>query len=286
MNEFTPTWLSLREARDSEARDRRLLKKLGKRFASAKRTTVCDLGAGTASLLRALAPHLPRQQEWILVDREAENLTAARDALTAWAERSDDRAEGLTLKKEGREIAVTFRQADLTRDLERTIAGVDLVAASALFDLAGTAWIGALAKLLARGRQPLYASLTFTGTFAAEPALPLDGAIAAAFGAHQRSDKGLLGVAAGPSAQELLTQALLTAGAEVASGDSTWHLSERTPSLVEEVIQGFSTAAAETGLLSEEACRTWRIARLGDTKTMSVGHADLFATWPAADAAS
>ncbi|MEO1194081.1 MAG: hypothetical protein AAFY02_20165 [Pseudomonadota bacterium] len=283
MNEFPPDWLALREARDRKARDSRLLDSLYTHFADRPRMTVCDLGAGTAALLRALSPGLPRDQEWILIDQEAENLMAAKTALEDWAKdwaaESRWQGETLELRQADRAITVRWRQADLSQDLVESLAGADLVAASALFDLAGPAWIGRLAGLLAARRLPLYASLTFSGLFSAEPPLPLDQAIEAAFSAHQRSDKGLGGVAAGPSAEDLLALALQAAGAEVTRADSSWHIDQSTPQLLTEVIQGFAAAASETGLLTERDCTAWREARLAETARVTVGHGDLLATW-------
>jgi len=59
MSDFPPDWLDLREGIDSRSRDVMLLRALEDRFASVRHVTVTDLGAGTASLLRALSSRLP-----------------------------------------------------------------------------------------------------------------------------------------------------------------------------------------------------------------------------------
>ncbi len=285
MSGFTPEWLSQRETVDRRARDQGLLARLQACFHGRERTTVCELGAGSGALLRALAPQLPDRQEWRLIDADPENLAAARSSLAAWAEESRDQGAGeqgagLHLIQAGREIAVTFERRDLSDGLAGLPGEADLVAASALFDLAGPAWLGALAEALAAGRVPFYASLTYSGTLAAEPPQPLDAGIALAFGAHQRSDKGLGGVAAGPSAQGLLRAALETRGAAVAEGDSTWQLGDVEADLRERMICDYAQVALETGLLPPAAVAAWREAHLRSCRQLSVGHRDLFATWP------
>ncbi len=279
MTAFTPDWLSLREAVDRRSRNPLLLNALHKRFGAASRTTVCELGAGTGALLRALAPRLSSRQEWRLVDKDSNNLKAAQDALASWAERVETSRDGLSLHRDGRQIDVSFRAHDLTEDPSELLKDADLVAASALFDLAAPAWIGGLARSLARTRRPFYASLTFCGTLDARPELPLDAAVAAAFCAHQRSEKGLGGVAAGPDAPRLLVLALEAEGAEVQQADSSWRVAAEESAFMERVLVDFATAAGETGLLDGQATQAWLAARLAKTTELRVGQSDLLATW-------
>ncbi len=282
MSDFTPEWLSLREAVDRRSRDRKLLAWLRNRFAATGRTTICELGAGSGSLLRALAPELAQRQEWRLLDADPDNLKAADEGLRAWADEVRECGSGLALTRAGREILVHLEERDLNEELETCLEGADLVATSALFDLAGPAWLGRLARALAADRRPLYASLTYSGSLEAEPAHPLDRAVALAFGAHQRSDKGLGGVAAGPSAQALLAAALAALGAEVLEGDSSWHLGADDAALTGRVIEGHAEAVLETGLLPRDAVHDWRESHLSACRRLSVGHRDLLASWPEA----
>ncbi len=280
MTAFTPDWLSLREIVDRRSRNPLLLDALHKRFGKAPRTTVCELGAGTGALLRALAPRLSSRQEWRLIDKDPDNLAAARDTLSAWAEQVEACGEGIRLQYEGRRIDVGFRVHDLAEDPTDAVAGADLVAASALFDLASPAWIGGLARALAKVRRPFYASLTFSGRLEAHPQLPLDAAVAAAFCAHQRSDKGLGGVAAGPEAPRLLALALEAAGARVRQADSSWRVNAEESAFMQRVLDDVATAAAETGLLEPGMTQAWLSERLADTSDLHVGQSDLLASWP------
>ena len=70
MSGFSSDWLKLRESADHRARNQELLAKLAACFAEREAILVADLGAGTGSNLRAIAPHLPSRQQWVLVDHD------------------------------------------------------------------------------------------------------------------------------------------------------------------------------------------------------------------------
>lgn len=281
MSDFTPEWLDQRESVDRRSRDPVLLAALRTRFAAAGRTTVCELGAGAGSLLRALAPLLSERQEWHLIDSDPDNLAAARDKLASWAD-ACEQGESLILHRGRQEIAVHFAERDLSEEIAPALGEAELVAASALFDLAGPAWLGELARALAANRQSFYVSLTFCGGLEADPPQQLDSALAAAFAAHQRNDKGLGGVAAGPAAHGLLVAALSANGADVQEGDSSWHLAEGEQALLQRMVRDYAAVALETGLLPATAVAAWRDAHLARCRRLSIGHRDLLATWPEA----
>src|SRR5215469_3401195 len=79
---------------------------------------IVDLGCGTGSTLRALAPRLPRRQDWRLFDNDFD-LVARAAAIAPPAT-----------------VTVTATPLDMSRDLEASLDGsIDLIAASALLDL-------------------------------------------------------------------------------------------------------------------------------------------------------
>ena len=127
-----------------------------------------DLGGGSGSMGRWLAPRLPGPQHWVVHDRDATLLELA----------VAHPPPGATVEARASDIT----QADLT--------GADVVVASALLDILTA---GELAAVLdaARGRPMLFA-LTVVGRVTLTPADPLDAAMTAAFNDHQRRD-GLLG---------------------------------------------------------------------------------------------
>lgn len=276
MTGFSADWLSLREPADRRARNVSVLQDVAAALGDIESLSVLDLGCGTGSSLRAVAPMLSRFQRWRLVDHDRALLDAAGTALMSWADRADIDTDRLALAKGECEIEVTFHRFDLKDDLSPLLAvEPDLVTASALFDLMPAAWLGGFVKALAERRLPLYAALTYDGQESWLPPHPLDGAVHAAFLAHQRGDKGL-GPAAGPDAAEVLRAAFVDAGYEVSIGESPWTLGEEDAAMRSALAEGIAAAAQETGQVTAEDAATWRAARQGPG-SCRIGHLDLFA---------
>lgn len=274
MSGFSPEWLALREGVDHRSRDPRLADRLGRFFAGRADVRVIDLGCGTGSNIRATSALLGAQQSWTLVDYDARLLSAARAALTAWADAAKEHGDALVLQKGGRTLYVRFREADLNRDLEAALGDApDLVTASALFDLCSPAFLDELARAVAKRRSGFYTVLTYNGVQSWTPTHSADAAMAAAFHAHQKTDKGF-GVSSGPDAPAVLAAAFTRAGYNVEEGDSPWVLGPADQGLIDELATGFAGAVAETGALSAGALDDWRaIRRTGAV----VGHTDTLA---------
>jgi SAM-dependent methyltransferase len=280
---FSADWLDLREAADHRARNAALARDLAQSLGGGEAVAVADLGCGTGSNLRATAPLLGPAQRWTLVDADQALLDAAVPRLERWADAASREGEALILVKDGRRIAVAFRCADLTRDLDRVLGeGVDLVAASALFDLVSPQFIGGLVEAVARSAAALLAVLTYDGRMRFEPAATDDDAVRDAFHAHQRRDKGF-GPAAGPDAARLLAASLRAAGYAVSEGDSAWRLAAGDAALTGELVAGCAAATAEIGLLDAARLARWRAHR----RTGSlVGHTDVLGLPPQRAAAA
>ena len=122
MTGFSAAWLALREPADHRARNAAVRDSAIAHLAGKAAPRLVDLGCGSGSNLRALAPHLPSGQIWRLVDADPLLLQAARQALTLWADRTEA-AEGgaLMLWREGKRIEVHFEEADLARDLDAVL---------------------------------------------------------------------------------------------------------------------------------------------------------------------
>jgi len=241
---FDPAWLDLREPADAVARDPALL---AAAVAQLGDGLALDLGCGTGATMRAFG-----RGRWRLVDRDPRLLALAASRCPG--------AEALA--------------ADLLDIGRLPLDGVALVTASALFDLASSDWIEALADRLAAADVGLYAALSYDGTLAWQPALPEDAAVAAAFNRHQRRDKGL-GPALGPAAPAALARAFRCRGYAVRTAPSPWRLGPAEAPLQAALIDGIAAAAAETGL----AAGAWRQARLAASAAArcTVGHVDLLA---------
>jgi SAM-dependent methyltransferase len=274
MSGFSPEWLSLREPVDHRSRNKELLAHLAAHLERASEPTIVDIGCGTGSNLRGTAPSLGRRQRWILVDYDPRLLEAAARALARWGDTAIRDDAGLVLMRGPQTITVTFRQADLAADLTSALAGdVDLVTASAFFDLTSAAFIERFAGEVAAQRAAFYTVLTYDGTKTWTPRHPADHDMSAAFNAHQGSDKGF-GPAAGPRAATLLRAAFTRAGYAVEETPSPWQLGERDRDLIAALAGGFADAVAETGRVSRETIAAWRqFVRTG----ASVGHIDTLA---------
>jgi len=254
---FAPDWLALREPADVTARDPDLLARAARWAvdrADGQPPVIVDLGCGTGSSVRAMAPHLPPGTRWRLVDNDARLLKIAASTL----------GPGIT----------TCRQ-DLARMQALPLDGAHLVTASALFDLMPRAWIAALAARLAGGGIGLYAALSYDGRMHWDPPLPLDDAVTAAFNAHQRGDKGL-GPALGPDAGPETARILQETGFDVSTAASPWRLGPDTKELHGELLGGIAKAAGESGLIEAQAWGQARSAACGYA-TCFVGHVDVLA---------
>ena len=274
MSGFSAQWLALREPVDLRSRDAALAAEVARRFSRHPHVNVIDLGCGTGANLRVLAPLLGAEQSWQLVDYDPLLLAAASERLAAWADTARAAAEGLELTKAGRHIKVTFRNADMARDLPNILAPpVELITASALFDLFSPAAIERLAGIVAHHRAVLYTVLTYDGRIGSEPASASDQAVIAAFNAHQRRDKGF-GPAAGPTAPAVLAECFSRAGYEVREGQSPWRLGAADGGLMAALVTGVLDAVRESGELAESVIEEWS-AR--GHRTAVVGHIDTLA---------
>jgi hypothetical protein len=277
MSGFAPDWLRLREGADHRARDRGLLDKLAQHFAGRETVTVFDLGAGLGSNLRATAPFLPAMQRWVLVDHDPALLTAACEAVAAWADWSQPAADGLEARKGERAIHVELKRADLAADPAPWGATKpDLVTAAALFDLVSAMWIARFVSALVLTRLPFYTALTHDGATAWTPPHPANAAMRSAFEQHFGGDKGF-GPAAGGNATRLLADALLVSGYEVARAQSPWRLGADDAALIAALADGWAEAVAETGEVPAIVIEDWLAACRRVEVTCTVGHEDLLA---------
>lgn len=250
---FSAEWLSLREPADHAARDRALALQ-AVRVAGA-RPVIVDLGSGTGSTLRALGADMGRGARWHLVDHDAQLLAQAR----AGAGAAD----------------LQTHICDLT-DLDALpLAGASLVTASALLDLCSEEWLAGLAQRLAARNLPFYAALSYDGVMSWDPADRADGAVVAAFNAHQRGDKGF-GPALGPDASAVARRIFADLGYVLHQADSPWRLGPDQAALQDAFLGGVCDAAAEAG--AAEA-RDWLARRRACIAQAAcrIGHSDLLA---------
>ncbi len=276
MSGFSASWLALREEADHSARNQGVANACRAAFARRGTLTIADLGCGTGSNLLAMATLLPEKQHWHLCDYDPALLAAARTALCGWADEAHGDSNGLALRRNDKEISVSFHVLDLTGSLDPIAAlKPDLVSATALFDLTSQAWLERFAAFLKAHRLPLMATLTCNGHDDWQPPHALDGAVALAFSAHQQRDKGF-GPAAGQRAAGILAGLMRQYGYQCVEGPSPWQLGPSDTGLIVELAQGTAGAAVETGLVTPADAEEWREARKSAI-ACTIGHDDLFA---------
>lgn len=277
MSGFSPEWLALREPADVRARDPGLLAALAQHLATRNAIEVVDLGCGTGSNIRTTAPALGPGQRWTLVDHDPALLAAARTELLGWADEASENGSSIVVTKDGLDIAVSFRQADLMQGLEAAVGGrPDLVTASALFDLCSADFIARTARAVASEGAAFYTVLTYDGEQAWSPAHPLDADMLAAFNEHQQTDKGF-GSAAGPAAPAALALAFRQSGYTVLEASSPWRIDASEQPLIDALVGGFAGAVGEIGRVPASAIADWlKVKRSG----CMVGHTDTLALPP------
>ncbi len=278
MTGFSAAWLALREPADHRARNAAVRDAAIAHLAGKTAPRLVDLGCGSGSNLRALAPHLPSGQIWRLVDADPLLLQAARQALTLWADRAEPGEGGAFVLWQGeKRIEAQFEEADLAHDLGAVLdRPADLVTAAAFFDLVAPAWLALFCEALVKRRLPLFTVLTYDGVERWTPPHPADAAMLAAFHAHQTSDKGF-GAAAGPGAFALMEKAFKDRGWRVDAGPSPWRLNaaDEAP-LITALAEGAAGAVSETGLVAASDVTSWLEARRA-AQGCEIGHMDLFA---------
>lgn len=291
--EFDLDWLDLREPFDSLARSEALAARLLQHLPA--RPRLLDLGAGTGSLFRWLAPRIGRAQAWTLVDSDREMAEAAFDTIA-------DRAEAIGLRvtfPNRRTLLVhapggAWRVEVLIADLAEApdnlpLRNVDAVLSSALCDLVSAAWLERMAAAL---RLPFYAALCVDGRASFTPPHPADAWVAAGFRRDQGRDKGLSGPALGPAAPAAIARIFGAHGFTVESAASDWvvrgrggfthpSLRDRSARFLTEVVLGHAAAAERQDRRGAARIEGWSTARLEQIAerrlSARIGHRDVLA---------
>jgi hypothetical protein len=258
-------WLDQREAADAVARSRELVAELRRHAPVGGRWSIHDLGCGSGSMGRWLAPLLPGQQRWVLHDRDTDLLSQAAVDVPG-------------LSADGAGVAVETRVSDVTRLGPEDLTGATLVVASALLDLLTRDELGRLIRACAGVGCPVLFALSVTGRVQLLPPDPLDGRIAAAFNAHQRRSTRC-GHLLGPDAVDAAIEGFHRLGAEVIARPSPWRLGGAESELVAEWFSGWVEAACEQEPALASDVVPYRRRRLREAAAgalaVTVGHADL-----------
>lgn len=267
MTGFAPEWLALREGADHRAINHVVRRALIQHLDALEAINIADLGCGTGSNFRSLAPDISIPQNWLLVDHDPQLLQLA-DVMTADLARS-------------RNINVRVHAADLaTGNVDDITTQSDLITAAALFDLVSSDVIQKMVQSMASNSCAFYTVLTYDGIATWLPETPLNVTLRDAFNRHQQTDKGF-GPAAGPAATDVLANAFTAHGYRVIRGRSPWLLDGGLATLRHETDRGWADAVVDGGALDRSAADTWLRTREADDQAVTiVGHEDLLALPP------
>jgi len=268
----TAGWLALRAPADDDARSADLAHHLARLLASPSGPIVLhDLGAGTGSMTRWLAPRLPGPQRWVLRDGDAD-IVEHLDLRTV----VDSAGRPVTSE------VVVEHLASLPSD---AFQGAAAVTASALLDVVTEAEAVHVVAACVAARTPALFSLSVTGTVRVHPAERHDEtehAIASAFNDHQRREaagRRMLG----PDAVGRVAALFADAGWNVRTAATPWQLAHARTALMREWVDGWVGAALEQRPeLASEAIgyRDRRLAQAAHGRLrVTVAHEDLLA-WP------
>jgi SAM-dependent methyltransferase len=275
METFDADWLALREPIDHRSRSESLLAPLCEAWRARGWSRVLDLGSGTGSNVRYLAPRLPAGQEWVLVDNDPGHLRVLEHADVPASVRS-----------------LTIVPGDLVDEGVVAISHADLVTASALLDLVSEAWLRRVVHACADAGRGAYFALSYDGEFrwSADGAPggqweddPDDALVRDAVNVHQTGDKGL-GPALGPAAAAVAERLFRSATYTTRLLPSPWRLGAADAQLVRRLIAGWEAAAATFRPSDAGRIRDWADRRRATVAsgmfTLIVGHWDLLAVPP------
>jgi hypothetical protein len=269
MSGFTADWLALREPADAAARSASITHDAIDALPPGC-VRALDLATGTGANVRYLASRLPREQDWLLVDRDERLLTGLRARMHL--------PDG---------VRIRCRRADLAQ-LEGTdvFEGRTLVTASALLDLVSDAWVASLAAMCRRANAVVLLALTYNGRISFSPVESEDEMVRLLVNRHQRTDKGF-GPALGPDAPVCAEQHFAWRGFRVTRAPSDWVLTPNERALQEQLIDGWAEAAAAIEPREAPRIREWRSRRHAHVAAwrshIVVGHEDLAAVPKATD---
>jgi SAM-dependent methyltransferase len=266
---FAPDWLALREPIDHRSRADELVAPLAEWWLTRGGARITDLGSGTGSNLRYLAPLLAGSQEWTLVDQDDGLLARALELGVA------------SVPGVGRVERV---RGDLAHEGLAAARRADLVTASALLDLVSETWVRQLVETCAKTRCAALFALSWDGeiTWGGDPD-PDDALVLDAVRAHQLRDKGM-GPALGPAAGEVVTARFGEAGFLTSTGQSPWKMGADDRALALALLEGWARAAFEQTPEEEQRIHAWTARRretLAGDFALTVGHLDVLALPPA-----
>ena len=261
------SWLSQREAADAQARCDALVDLVMLPASPDGATVVHDLGAGTGSMERWLAPRLRGPQHWVLHDRDEQLLAHAL-------------ADPPLLSADDAVVTTETRLGDLTSITAEDLGGAGLVTSSALLDVLTYHQLACVVAACVDAGVSALMTLTVVGRVDLVPHESFDTVIEQAFNDHQRR-RTSLGPLLGPGATDAAVEEFIRLGFDVAVRPSPWRLTRNRVALLDEWFTGWVGAAVEQRpeiAAETESYAARRRAQLDHGElTVTVHHLDLLA---------
>jgi SAM-dependent methyltransferase len=296
-------WLLLRFEADRRSRAPGLLARAQAHAGRHAPVRILDLGAGSGSNLLYLAPRLPAPvQEWTLIDRDAALVSRVEASFAAMAPGIAGMELGAGELRAGDR---TIRYRLEIGDFLRGDGGVfqkpwDLVVANAVFDLLSAEQLARFFDLAVehwqRSRPPMYFTINLDHELAIEPGAAHDRAVRALFHAHMQRQQWF-GRALGADSAEAMARIAGQRGLLAHGAPSPWRIGADQPQMLHanldfvdhaahEMLAGPPAAEGGAGAqhLSARELGRWLDERRAQIDrgelTLSVGHQDLWITWP------
>ena len=266
MSGFTAEWLSLREPVDRAARSLPITR-IAVGALPPGPVRAVDLATGTGANVRYLAPHLPPEQQWLVVDDD-ERLLNEVPARMDWPHLPHG-------------VRLECRRVDLSQFATSNIVeGRTLVTASALLDLVSESWLVSLAEACRHAEAVVLLVLTYNGRIQFSPLEPADDLVRRLVNRHQQTDKGF-GPALGPQARIQAQQRFERMDYRVTRAPSDWELDPGARDIQRQLIDGWADAATEIEPEQVTRIRRWQRGRhahvAAGRSRIIVGHDDLVA---------
>jgi len=246
---YSLDWISLRAKQDLMARDKSLIGMLSKSIGTKSKPLVVDVGSGTGALRRALAPKLPRDVSWRMVDHDPKMVADLQ-------------------RRYGKDQVV---DADMAHDFSY-LDGADVVAATAFYDLVSDNWLDSFVAHLPK-KSIVYAALTYNGKETWEPSHPQDARVMDMF---QRNHHHLndFGMRLGGKAASAMAEKLKAAGWRVHTKETWWAIQPSIEHDLAGMLTEFHRGAAVKQGMDASAARAWASF---PRDMIRVGHVDMLA---------
>lgn len=292
-------WLLLRFDADRRSRAPDLLARVQEHGGRRTPLRILDLGAGAGSNLLYLAPRLPATaQQWTLIDRDANLVSRVEACFAAMAPGIPGMELGAgELRVAGRSVHYRLEVGDFLRgDGDVFSQPWDLVVANAVFDLLSADQLARFFDLAVehwqRSRPPMYFTINLDEDIEITPGAALDQVVWALFHAHMQRQQHF-GRALGADSAEAMTRIAAQRGLLVHTAPSPWRIGPDQPQMLHANLDFVDRAVHEmlaaepggAGRLDPAELERWLAGRRAQIDrgelTLTVGHQDLWLTWPA-----